>query len=296
MRTTTKLYTGASLETNRYDLPRRMRSCASRCAVLVGAIVLLAVGGAGCSSTTNVEGAKCGEGTVPRDGECVAADGGATEAATSIDATIDATVDATIDATVGDAVDHADGEVGISDATNGTDVSVDAVDAATEEGGATWTDDPCAPKTSYDCDFSRQARCEPGSSCFYGCPGGVYPVPISSPSFFPLVLRLPPVASSTTPDGGACAGKCTDGTKLAFALPIALPADSSRALRVTVGAPWKIFASSLDSGHQCLSEGASLGCLMTRIDYVYVAIATDDPNAPARNVTVELVPSTATCP
>jgi hypothetical protein len=98
------------------------------------------------------------------------------------------------------------------------------------------------------------------------------------------VLRTPS-KPGTDPD---C--QCSDTT---YGIALLLPSDPpGAAWRVTVTAPWHIKTSIPPS---FCDVSASSQCVVVTA-FVPLVLATDDPSAPARNVTFEIVPSNTQCP
>lgn len=212
----------------------------------------------GCSSTTNnIVNANCGPGTVLKDGVCAPAEDGG-----GGDASGDTSV-----ATDGG------GEVG-SDA--GSDTPGD--------GAPLPGDDPCPPVVdSLDRIVNCSKTCPPVDEpeCRgYPGPGSVA---IAEDSFV-RVVRTPAKP-------GADGDKWRDpGCPLQkwYAARITITgAGASNEVRARVAAPWFLVDSV------CVGPKAGTSCMVGH----YFQVVTTDPNAPSRNVEIEVVPAgTASCP
>lgn len=222
----------------------------------------LLVGSGACSGSTTEEknGVSCGEGTELVEGKCVAKQPGTTGGKTEVDGGEASRVDSGTAPPVADA---------------GPDVSVDA---------ATSSGDPCPPVAPFvncsttcggvtsNCDAVNCGRSPAGRTYDFNEPPNI----------------TPPPYSMRTPDKPGVDARCNQHCgpmkqKAAYAMNIHMYVPEKAFVRV--GAPWRI---SLDG--MCISDEGPPplvydGCVF--LGSGTFSIFTEDPNAPARNVTIE---------
>ena len=225
-----------------------------------GLSVVLVVG---CSSTTNnIVNSNCGPGTVLRDGVCVpdATDTGsdttmAPDTTSNLDSGRDAAADVVVDTMTETAAEVA------SDAVDDGDSGIDAA----------GLDDPCPAALDYNCSSS----CGPKSCYSGGC--AYFPWPkIATSVKSKLVVRTP----SKPPDRS-----CTDGIcKHRFMMAIDYEWSS---IRIRVGPGWKVGAASGAASVCVIPSSVKEGCFFTS-SYHPVVVFTDDPEAPARNIVMDI--------
>lgn len=229
---------------------------------MAGREVLLVLGfvAAGCSSTTNNIVANCGAGTVLKDGVCVAAE----------DAAVDASGDTSVTA---DTSDSAAGDASVGDAPT--------------DGDPLPGDDPCPVSTpdkpieiincSKTCPPIEQATCKSFAAFGYASigdrAGDVY------------VIRTPakPGTEGDKWRDPACPLEKWYAGRIEFG-----GGGEKNDLRVRVAPPWFLVDSV------CSGPKAGTACIVSG---TYLYVVTTDPNAPSRNVEIEVVPTgTASCP
>lgn len=139
-------------------------------------------------------------------------------------------------------------------------------------GGAVSADDPCLSEYKYNCDD----QCTAGSfDCPQGCTTRVY-------VNYESQLR--------TPSNPGRAPGCTC-PQIPFAFPAGV-IPSAWGHRIRVSPPWFLRASG-DASICTPDDG--LGCLVLPATGGNFSIFTTDPNAPARNVTLERITPGETC-
>jgi hypothetical protein len=230
----------------------------------------------GCSSNESAPaGATCGAGTVLIDGVCTAAvdatgDNGASNdsGGTAEDASVPSDDS---DGNIVDTADSSGGDTEVADTAG--EAGVDAADAS--------ADDPCPTSLNINC----SSTC--GSApCYYTCP--------TAPPFVPKIPASPMPYVIRTPSAPASDPYCNrDGCnhRYAFVFNYEWPR-----IRVRVGSGWRIGAS-LDGTPMCVRPGSTTGCYYTDT-YFPIIVYTDDPSAPARNITIDMpsLEAGAPCP
>jgi hypothetical protein len=240
-------------------------------AIRVAAMVLaVSAGAAACGGSDKVT---CGSGTQLRNGVCILSPGSDASiappdaAAQSMDAAQAADTDAPVDAAV-----DADS------ATAQPDLCPEAADASyafLED-----CDDHCTQSPQM-MDRCPDLTC---STVVREIAGGF------SPSLDTDLFRTPN-APGTDPQ---CLTACSQGYVYGFGFRVGL----GFSIIVRVGDPWVIIAHSLqpyctDSNSLVLSHCARIDLSPTHAEYVFVM--TKDPNAPARNITIQVVTGNEAC-
>jgi hypothetical protein len=258
-------------------------------AALAIAICTQAVVACGGSETNNVT---CGSGTTLEGSQCVASsDSGPMVDGASEDH----------DATTG-------GEDGPTDA--GLDATLDVTPDVTKDADAAQFDanapDPCPVNDPPhkleildDCDpvccgqdpLCQGSTGEAGQLQFCSdatCGSG--PATLQENYGLSFVVRTPGHPGIDP----ACVSDCPDGG-FVYGLGLTLNPQAPAIFDITVGPPWKIIQHS--NTRYCTANGSTLatGCAVAYGFPQTIYVVTDDPNAPARNITFSVV-STPTCP
>ncbi len=241
-----------------------------RSAIPIGTIAFAVLLVSACGGDEAESGPTCGAGTLEKNKVCVPATGGTSGGDASDE---DTAMPGGAGGTAGEAADGAP-----ADSADGDD--------------AQPLDDPC-PTTpvllncASDCSGPSSACSTAGVTCGKNATS----VSAKEHKSFPWVVRTPS-HPGTDPN---CQGLCSSGPAPVYGLSvdIGVPPDFVYDLRVTVGAPWRVFLSDLPEF--CLA-GSTAGCVIGQGTSVSVHLVTDDPNAPARNALIERVPKPATCP
>lgn len=227
-----------------------------------------------CSSSSGSARQNCGPGTINDNGTCVVADTG------SIPNPFDSGGDATpnesaADTALADVLDGADKDSAVSDV---------APDTAPSSG------DPCPSKAI---DVNCSSTCGGTMSTCASAKCGTTAAPqIDSYSKLPFIFRTPDKPGVDP----ACATDCKPATTVAYGLlfTVQLPYIKN-GYRVIVSSPWRIRHPGGVSPF-CADLAPTIGCAYGD-SYGEYLIETTDPNAPARNVTIEEIPAGATgCP
>lgn len=225
----------------------------------------------------------CGAGTVAVGGECVPVDGGTGGAAGS-----------------GGAAGQGGTAGAAGSSTGGEDAGADAMEAG--GGGPGPDDDPC-PAQPVELDCSDQ--CGGPTALCAGATCSLEPfssVIIEDSSAYPYVFRTP----SHPGVDPACEAACQEQTyfpqtiapaKYGMIVTVNAPDDQSKVLKVKVGPPWWIEITAESVPYYCLDWSPVQDCQVdTQATGLTVMILTDDPNAPARNVVLDLVDKPGSCP
>lgn len=248
------------------------------CLVYVAAVATVACSSGGDAIEGDPGVAKqCGPGTYESSGTCLP------EAA-------DAASDTSID---GGGSGEGGADDGSPDAA-GDELGDSSPDAPMDT-ASTWIDDPCplaGTGIQVNCDLpggapACSAGLNPCSATACGAPGGG--IDVYSSAQYPYWMRTPshPVAL------WECVSLCGAGDTI-FGMGVHLEGLNAD-FRVTVAAPWKIVQGT--SPGYCMSAAEPSECVVIpEAPNVYVAIVTNDPNAPARNVRIERVPHGTVCP
>jgi hypothetical protein len=264
---------------------RRSGTWVSRAAAssITGVLVL-----ASCSQTT-VNNAPCGAGTTLVNGVCEVVEAGAD--ATSLEG--------------GGGADSAGGS-GAPTIDAGSESGA-LTDAATDASTDAETSDPCPAQLDYDCSGQCVAGGPPPGSCSV-CPPGTGP--LSNYVFSvtaPATLRTPSGASQAcleycgpSSDCGKASGGVAQATS---AIVFKVLAPGTMGALVMVNDPWwaegplmpELACSSVVCGDGTNRSSRSTGCLAVNGGSL-VEVGTDDPNPPARNITLTLIPDYTTCP
>ncbi len=166
-------------------------------------------------------------------------------------------------------------------------------DAASDSGAvdAGWKDDPCPPKVDINCstscggltEWQKVKRCGPNS-------GSSSPTLFLSDEVPSLVVRTP---SSLEPlmDAFRCTQTC-DGVTPLYSLTARVLSLTS-GFRVRVEPPWVVVALRTSSDDVCYGPRRSCESMSAGRTFS-VVVATEDSNAPARNVIIEA--TTEPCP
>jgi hypothetical protein len=247
---------------------------------IVAALASIACSAGACTSNQTTINSNCGVGTHLQDGECVPDEDGATSDSSTDDVSV---------------VDSGPAESSLPDSHAGVDsASHDSrIDSVATETSTDVVDsgisDPCPLTPGLDCSGEcggPVAACGP-----YECTSTTGPLPtlITSYSEFPFVIRTPD-HPGTDPN---CQPRCGAGnTVWGIGIRLALPYGDSNDIRIRVGDDWSInhFFETLPFCIDPIVKPA-LGCYRTpntgRGEWF---VATIDPNAPARNITIDLVP------
>jgi hypothetical protein len=241
----------------------------------LGVIAVLGLGGStaalACSGATGADigqQANCGHGTVVSGNQCVGVDAAASPEGSS---------------EAGLADSQGLQETGVADALDAPDV-------------VTWTADPCpAGPLAVDCSSS----CGPAQ---YACNDNTFTCNLSRTSMNdPRITKLSIPTEMRTPDRPGidpkCVDSCSNKTSVlhpAYAMAFNIQtADVSVIFEVRVGAPWWIEAlDTFNAPIFCPPIPATVprgqGCASYRGGRPLL-VWTDDPNAPARNITVRQV-------
>jgi hypothetical protein len=227
-----------------------------------------------CGSSSS-SGLSCGPGTAAHDGECVVLDGAADSGS--------------YDVTQADvAVEEAHVDTGAPDVVDSSAPS----DASQEH--TTWVDDPCPDVSragtwincANDCGGLRGCSVVKCGSYFDG--GTVFE--LSSQYDVPLIIRMPS-NPGVDPD---CAGTC--GTKIDYGVEVLmnLPYSFTNNVLATMNgaSPWQM-SNGIDG--YCPAGPQSVGCEELSASSGQLLVWTNDPTAPARNVTVTADPNLLGC-
>jgi hypothetical protein len=242
--------------------------------VQLASAIIIALAIAACSSTKG--GATCGPGTTIEGNECLAmpADSGVA------DATNDSAP--TAEASAGDT--SANG----ADASRDGATTVDGAEDSAKETGPDGQADPC-PQVPVAIVYDCAGDCGPGilndSDCQSAtCAGGktlsAYPYNLDSTA---EVIRTP----STPGTDPVCAANCPSvGWAYAFGVTVN-PQSPAQNYKISVAAPWQLLVESTTN---CLDASfyQPISCLnfySSASQTFYVL--TKDPNAPARNLTIQ---------
>lgn len=122
-------------------------------------------------------------------------------------------------------------------------------------------------------------------------------VTIADPSKLPFVIRTPSKPGTDPNCAAACGVSWLPASTYGVGVSVAVPNDPSKQLKATIGAPWRVLMTWPD-GDWCIDATSQPLCKVWNFNsYAVVAFITDDPNAPARNGTIEEVPKgTGVCP
>jgi hypothetical protein len=259
--------------------------------VVITAIPVLVMAVLNCGGTTV---APCTSGSDPTNGSCESAD----------EAGLDA------QAETGTTSDGANGADVASDSSNAGSNDASPVDAPTDQGESAASD-PCPganmPPVFADCAGDCTDSSATAAQCtFLACPSGADPSlnpNIVTVTTFPGIIRTPSGPSSAceamcAPDAGP--GPHDDVTS-AVVFAVHLP--PATWVQVTVDPPWWVQGLGSPSG----ISSPDVVCADTNLSYRsspciwwdgrYIEVGTNDPNPPARNVTIELVPGgNSSCP
>lgn len=176
------------------------------------------------------------------------------------------------------------GGVAGADGSAGTGGSSGDASADGAGGGTQWKDDPCPGVTPIvNCSNTcggPSASCETATCGFYEY------VPYS-----PWVIRTPskPGANSK------CAAQCP-GSGLVYGIGVRkadVPTDPTKGLVVKVPKPWAVLRESYKKANSamfCSALSLATHCLEVQHTSPDLLFVTDDPNAPAVNITLEEVP------
>ncbi len=182
----------------------------------------------------------------------------------------------------------------LTDSSQGLSAEAGGEDVAISPNGLKPQDDPCP---SSPITMNCSSSCGPlsstclGSKCGFSGPKGPY---IDDPKAFPLVIRT---ASYPGLDRD-CMKVCDpDKTAWGFALDVAPPRPldegqdpAKMRYRIRVAPPWRIAYALGASSEICARAHTVLNCLVAgSLGPGAVEITTADPDAPARNVTIELL-------
>ncbi len=239
---------------------RQSRIAANPAPVLLAALAFAL----GCSASTSPSsGVQCGPGTVLEGTLCVAHDSGTTKGDSSVPI---------------DGSPTPDTSTPVSDSAKPDSVVVDT----SPSGGG----DPC-PSKVIDVNCSTTCGGDKSKCSLVTC-GSTTSDPalqITNYSQLPFILR--------TPDKPGVDPKCAkcDGALpglYAMAVSISFPY-ALRPIRVTVGAPWMIGGFNRYYPH-CAFDGKS-GCFALKSYRSDLVIFTTDPNAPSRNVVIDMEPA-----
>lgn len=278
-------------------------------AVLASTASLLACGG-------STLGASCGEGTIEVDGRCVVADAsssahdsdapdGGTRADTDrvdsaavkdTESRVD--TDAAADSSIGDVSSDAANDGSSDAAPDETSVADSALDAS-EDGSIDVAPDTPSPIYGDEC---------PGSlinvNCSTTC-GGVTTIcsdatcstndtpnlKITSASQLPFVMRTPAYPGIDP----KCQPRCGAGdTVYGMAVHVNLTSVSGYGIRVRVSDPWTIRQFSVLQPW-CSAFGHRGACAIFSLPNPKILIATSDPNAPSRNVYIDIAKDKNAC-
>lgn len=226
--------------------------------LLGGALGSLYVSGCGGSKTITA----CGEGTTYRDGMCVVEP------------------DASADAASGDTAADIGGEV--------------AVD------GAGTPDEPCGDYYAINCSSECNPvanQCDPGECAPRAGATTATVIKIPDSVLFPdgydtvIKIRTPSHPEMCTRQYVDCAalGKTTPRRYHFLLLPP--PGADGRYLKLSVGTPWHVFLN--DTSPWCQAWPS---CLVTQYLGYGLVVFTEDPNAPARDVTLTISDTKGVCP
>jgi hypothetical protein len=250
---------------------------------LLGAIVAL-TGMAACGGSSTTVPAPdvmaCGPGTVLNHGECVVA--GDANAMTNQDALSSA------DSPSSSMSDTADA-LGLMDVLEEREGSFD-VNLDTSPSGP----DPCPSGGAItSCDPQCDADPRVISLCaMSACANSAIPFLIR-PQQPQVLIRTPNAPGSAS----GCVAQCPSGG-LAYAIGFSLT--QSYPLSIRVSAPWMILTSATSSTPYCQDSGAQppTSCVTIPNNFSgWFDIVTTDPNAPARNVEVQIIsPDAGACP
>ncbi len=274
----------------------------------IAASLIAVVATAACSGSSVTEASYCGANTIPVNGVCIAVDAGS--GAESGPAGSDAGADATDNTPDAPASGEASGEAALPDSAGGPPDSsvetgpaeggVDGGDDAPFEGGAD-TNDPCPPIQNgssalyIDCD--PQSNCDlnmksPLSMCqqMTCAMGGTYTDGAATNYPATWFIRTPeaPGIDST------CARDCPSSPWV-YGLSVTLGADTRAPVdqmgyKVAVPPPWFV-VSGTTTPFCPISTSPAAGCAWfdgSRDTTFY--LVTGDPNAPARNVSIQYSP------
>lgn len=153
-------------------------------------------------------------------------------------------------------------------------------------------DDPCPTEPIYlNCSMSCGGR---DSECsMTECPDTLPGFWINDANVFPTYVRTP------ANPGAISACKCSDGTVYGMVVKVNL--QNTRGIRAFVDPPWKVLVQGWTT-KQCVHSKGKVGCAYGNSPapplISWIAITTDDPFAPARNVRLEIASpgSTINCP
>lgn len=251
--------------------------------------------GATCVSTactsnqTTINNVNCGAGTHLEDGACVPDDGDASvDTSSSSDSLVES-----------ETTDSPHAEIGVSDSVSAdthksldstADSTIDSVSDESDSGPS----DPCPPKIDINCATDCGGPTVDCASYTCNDAPGPPPILIGAYSEFPVTLRTPD-HPGVDPN---CQPRCgTDNTVYGIAIRVALPyGTGTNAVRIRVGPPWTINRFS-EYAPYCMNPAiaGTPDCYKAATATGEWFVGTKDPDAPARNIYVDLAPAGGTC-
>ncbi|MBK8998726.1 MAG: hypothetical protein IPM35_23640 [Myxococcales bacterium] len=179
-----------------------------------------------------------------------------------------------------------DGSAGASTGGTGGNAG-DASSGGT--GGSQWQDDPCPTKTPL---VNCASDCGgPTPSCAQATSCGFYYFETKWIDY-PYVVRTPSKPGSDP----KCTGLCSPAsTVYGMGIDFSPPFKAGYGLKIKVKKPWFVRAEGL-WGSFCPDSIAKQECTVWGNVTPKITVFTDDPTAPAANVTIEEIPLPGSCP
>lgn len=231
----------------------------------------------------------CGDGTQLVNGVCVPVDGGTGGSASGGSSGSGGT---------GGAVEGGSGQSGAAgdaghSGSSGVSGARGGSGGTADDAGPGLEDEPC-PSEPLSMDCSGQCGVL-SPDCALGTCQELWPdLIVDDPELLPFTFRTP----SHPGVDPACEEWCSEPTATVYGLGATFyfsPQPVGVVLRAQVDLPWRIVMTDYLDAQYCEPNAAVCAVGWNSADISF-QIVTDDPNAPARNVTVELVDKPGSCP